>query len=42
MSCTTRIPLDLVSILPKSAMLSIFKARDFKDVLPVGFPADLY
>lgn len=42
MSCTARIPLNLVSIPPKRKMLSIFKARDFKDVPQVGFPADLY
>lgn len=42
MSCTTRIPQDLASILSKRTMLSIFKARDFKDVPQVGFLADLY
>lgn len=42
MSCTARIPLDLVSVPSKRTMLSVLKMRDFKDVVQVGFPADLY
>jgi hypothetical protein len=42
MSCTARIPFNLVSISSKRTMLSILKVRDFKDVVQVGFPADLY
>lgn len=34
--------LDLVTVPSKRAMLSILKVRDFKDVVQVGFPADLY
>lgn len=42
MSCTTRISLDLPSVPSKRTMLSVSEVRDFKDVVQVGFPADLY
>lgn len=42
MSCSARIPLDLVSVPSKRIMLSVSKVRDFKDVVQVGSPADLY
>ena len=42
MSCTARIPLDLVGVSSKRTMLSILKMRDFKEVVQVGFSADLY